>query len=255
MERLATIWRGARHAGRGCLRGRRQRATMPPCRLLPRDCQAIGYKDGQTTVDRGEDGRQCGPSDRDGPSRSAGLERAGLLGLKAPRLTVVLILVLSALAAWGVTRLKVDNSLSELFRTDTEEFRRYEEIDRRFPSSEYDVLVVVEGKDLLKKPQIEAFRRAIVDLQLADGVDGLVSMLSARGKPDASGYAPPIVPDDLPDGPGLRRDHQGAAVQRDRHGQVPVARRRAGAGRDGARPQGGAGARRQGGDRQPAQTV
>ena len=56
--------------------------------------------------------------------------------------------------------LKVDDSLSELFRTDTEEFRRYEEIDRRFPSSEYDVLVVVEGKDLLKKPQLEAFRRA-----------------------------------------------------------------------------------------------
>jgi uncharacterized protein len=96
-------------------------------------------------------------------------------------------------------RLRVDDSLSELFRTDTEEFRRYEEIDRRFPSSEYDVLVVVEGKDLLKKPQLEAFRRAIIDLQLADGVDGLVSMLSARGKPDASGYAAPIVPDELPD--------------------------------------------------------
>ena len=130
-----------------------------------------------------------------------GLERAGLLALKVPRLTAVLIVLFSVLAAWGVTRLKVDDLLSELFRTDTEEFRRYEEIDRRFPSSEYDVLVVVEGKDLLKKPQIEAFRRAIVDLQLADGVDGLVSMLSARGKPDASGYAAPIVPDDLPDGP------------------------------------------------------
>ncbi len=61
------------------------------------------------------------------------------------------------------------------------------------------MLVVVEGKDLLKKPQLEAFRRAIIDLQLADGVDGLISMLSARGKPDASGYAPPIVPDKLPD--------------------------------------------------------
>jgi len=130
-----------------------------------------------------------------------GLERAGLLALKVPRLTAVLIVLFSVVAAWGVTRLKVDDSLSELFRTDTPEFRRYEEIDRRFPSSEYDVLVVVEGKDLLKKPQIEAFRRAIVDLQLADGVDGLVSMLSARGKPDASGYAAPIVPDDLPDGP------------------------------------------------------
>src|SRR4029079_7781570 len=99
------------------------------------------------------------------------------------------------------TMLRVDDSLSELFRTDTEEFRRYEEIDRRFPSSEYDVLVVVEGKDLLKKPQLEAFRRAIVYRRLADGVDGWISMLSARGKPDASGYAAPIVPDDLPEGP------------------------------------------------------
>ena len=139
----------------------------------------------------------------DAPRRSYafGLERIGLFGLAAPALTVVLILLVSAAALWGLTLLRVDDSLSELFRTDTEEFRRYEEIDRRFPSSEYDVLVVVEGKDLLQRLQLEAFRRAIVDLQLADGVDGLISMLSARGKPDASGYAPPIVPDDLPEGP------------------------------------------------------
>jgi len=139
----------------------------------------------------------------DAPRRSFafGLERLGLVGLKAPAVTLLLVIALSVLAGWGLTLLRVDDSLSELFRTDTEEFRRYEEIDRRFPSSEYDVLVVVEGKDLLKKPQLEAFRRAIIDLQLADGVDGLISMLSARGKPDASGYAPPIVPDELPDGP------------------------------------------------------
>ena len=123
-----------------------------------------------------------------------GLERAGFVGLRRPRLTLVLIALVSILAGWGLTRLKVDNSLSELFRTDTEEFRRYEEIDRRFPSSEYDVLVVVEGKDLLKKAQLEGFRRAIVDLQLADGVEGIVSMLSARGKPDATGYAAPDRP-------------------------------------------------------------
>jgi len=137
----------------------------------------------------------------DAPRRSFafGLERVGFLGINAPYLTFLLIIALSVVAGMGLMRLRVDDSLSELFRTDTEEFRRYEEIDRRFPSSEYDVLVVVEGKDLLKKPQLEAFRRAIIDLQLADGVDGLVSMLSARGKPDASGYAAPIVPDELPD--------------------------------------------------------
>jgi predicted RND superfamily exporter protein len=132
-------------------------------------------------------------------SYAFGLERAGFLGLGWPRLTILLVVLISVGAAFGLARLKVDDSLSELFRTDTPEFRQYEEIDRRFPSSEYDVLVVVEGKDLLKRPQIEAFRRAVVDLQLADGVDGLVSMLSARGKPDETGYAPPIVPDDLPE--------------------------------------------------------
>jgi uncharacterized protein len=137
----------------------------------------------------------------DVPRRSFafGLERVGFFGINAPYLTFLFIVLFSVLGVMGLMRLRVDDSLSELFRTNSEEFRRYEEIDRRFPSSEYDVLVVVEGKDLLKKPQLEAFRRAIIDLQLADGVDGLVSMLSARAKPDASGYAAPIVPDELPD--------------------------------------------------------
>jgi len=131
---------------------------------------------------------------------SFGLDRLGLIALKAPLASALLIVLLSALAVMGVMRLKVDDSLSELFRTDTPEFQQYEEIDRRFPSSEYDVLAVVEGPDLLKKPQLEAFSNAVLELQLVDGVDGLVSMLSARGKPDATGYAAPIVPDDLPEG-------------------------------------------------------
>ncbi len=131
---------------------------------------------------------------------SFGLDRLGLVALRAPLVSLVLILAVSALAMIGVSQLKVDDSLSELFRTNTPEFLQYEEIDRRFPSSEYDVLAVIEGPDLLKKPQLEAFANAIIDLQLADGVDGLVSMLSARSKPDATGYAAPIVPDALPDG-------------------------------------------------------
>lgn len=131
---------------------------------------------------------------------SFGLDRLGLIALKAPWLSALLIVILSSFAVMGVMRLKVDDSLSELFRTNTPEFRQYEEIDRRFPSSEYDVLAVVEGPDLLKKPQLETFANAVVDLQLADGVDGLVSMLSARSKPNAAGYAAPIVPDELPDG-------------------------------------------------------
>ncbi|MEQ1718089.1 MAG: MMPL family transporter [Hyphomicrobium sp.] len=131
---------------------------------------------------------------------SFGLDKLGLVALKAPYISAVIIAMLTALAVLGVMRLKVDDSLSELFRTNTEEFRRYEEIDRRFPSSEYDVLVVVEGKNLMTREGIQAFSNTTMELQLVDGVSGLVSMLSARGKPDANGYAPPIVPEELPEG-------------------------------------------------------
>jgi predicted RND superfamily exporter protein len=128
-----------------------------------------------------------------------GLERLGFLALAAPWLSTVVLAVVTAFALAGLGRIQVDDSLSELFRTNTPEFAKYEEIDRRFPSSEYDVLAVVEGKGLLTRQGLAAFAKAAIELQLADGVSGLVSMVSARGKPDATGYAAPIVPDDLPD--------------------------------------------------------
>ncbi len=139
------------------------------------------------------------------PSRLGfGLERLGLVALRVPWITAVLLSCMTAFAILGLGRIQVDDSLSELFRTNTPEFRKYEEIDRRFPSSEFDVLAVVEGRGLLSRTGLDAFSKAVVDMQLSDGVTGLVSMLSARGKPDASGYAAPIVPDDLPaDGPAF----------------------------------------------------
>jgi hypothetical protein len=135
---------------------------------------------------------------------SFGLEKLGLVALRAPYVVAVLVVIATVLGAMGVAKLQVDDSLSELFRTNSEEFHRYEAIDRRFPSSEYDVLVVVEGKDLLQRKGLEAFANLTTELQLVDGVSGLVSMLSARGKPDPTGYAAPLVPDELPaDGPAF----------------------------------------------------
>ncbi|MFV0367941.1 MAG: efflux RND transporter permease subunit [Hyphomicrobiaceae bacterium] len=132
---------------------------------------------------------------------SFGLDRLGLIALKAPVVSLIIISIVTALAVVGVMRLKVDDSLSELFRTNTKEFRQYEEIDRRFPSSEFDVLVVVDGKTLLSRDNLERFANLAIEFNLAEGVNGIISMLSARDKPDANGYAPPLVPEDLPEGP------------------------------------------------------
>ena len=48
-----------------------------------------------------------------------GIERIGLISLIAPRVSALILVVLMVLAAFGSLRLKVDDSLSELFRSDT----------------------------------------------------------------------------------------------------------------------------------------
>jgi predicted RND superfamily exporter protein len=129
-----------------------------------------------------------------------GIERFGLVSLKLPWLVGILALVLGIGAAFGVDRIKVDDSLSQLFRSDTPEFKQYEEVTHRFPSSEYDVLVVVEGKQLLARSSLEKLRNLVTDLQLIDGTRGIISLFSARQPPENGEIPPPLFPSDLPDG-------------------------------------------------------
>ena len=80
-----------------------------------------------------------------------GIERIGFFALSHRVLCALAFVVLCTLAAIGFARMKVDDSLSQLFRSDTAEYRTYEEVTRRFPSSEYDVLIVIEGDTLLER--------------------------------------------------------------------------------------------------------
>ncbi len=118
-----------------------------------------------------------------------GLERIGLVSLRFPRLVALMLIVLCVAAAFGIERIKVDDSLGQLFRSDTPEFKQYEEVTRRFPSSEFDVLVVVEGKTLLDRGPLMKVRDLVVDLQLIEGTRGLISLFSAR-QPSENGAFP-----------------------------------------------------------------
>jgi predicted RND superfamily exporter protein len=131
---------------------------------------------------------------------SFGIERLGLVALKAPLFSAVLIALVSIISVPGMLSMSVDDSLSELFRTDTEEFRRYEQVSKRFPSSEFDVLVVIEDDELLTPDNLDAVRNVILDLQLIPGLKGLISMFSVRELPDESGFAPALFPTQLPKG-------------------------------------------------------
>ena len=100
-----------------------------------------------------------------------------------------------------MTRLKVDDSLSQLFRADTPEFHQFEDVTRRFPSNEFDVLVVITGKTLLERDSLEHLRGLVTDLQLIDGTKGIISLFSAREAPEPGHTIPPaLFPEPLPEG-------------------------------------------------------
>src|SRR5580704_4542568 len=130
-----------------------------------------------------------------------GLERLGLIPMKAPIISCIILLGLIVGAVFGIERIKIDDSLSQLFRSNSKEFHQYEEVTKKFPAEEFDVLVVVEGKTLLARDNLEKLRDFVTDLQLVEGTRGLVSLFSARQAPAPGKLPAALFPSDLPEGP------------------------------------------------------
>src|SRR5215471_3589229 len=129
-----------------------------------------------------------------------GLERIGLVAVQAPILSCIILAALIIGAIFGIQRIKIDDSLSQLFRSNTPEFHQYEEVTKKFPAEEFDVLVVVEGKDLLARDNLEKLRDFVTDLQLVEGTRGLVSLFSARQAPAPGKLPAALFPSELPTG-------------------------------------------------------
>jgi len=137
-----------------------------------------------------------------GPTSSIafGLERIGLIAVRAPIVSCIVLLALIVGAVFGIHRIKIDDSLSQLFRSDTREFKQYEEVTKKFPAEEFDVLVVVEGKTLLARNNLEKLRDFVTDMQLVEGTRGLVSLFSARQAPAPGKLPAALFPPELPEG-------------------------------------------------------
>src|ERR1700693_3750424 len=129
-----------------------------------------------------------------------GLERLGLIAVQAPILSCIILVGLIIGAFFGIERIKIDDSLSQLFRSNSKEYRQYESEIKRFPATEFDVLVVVEGKTLLTRPNLEKVRELVTDLQLVEGTRGIISLFSARQAPAPGKLPAALFPSELPQG-------------------------------------------------------
>jgi predicted RND superfamily exporter protein len=147
------------------------------------------------------DNAERGASGNRAPFRLVlGFERIGLIALRTPIFSAMIAVALCVVAAFGAGKLKVDDSLSTLFRSNNAEFRHFEEFSKRFPSNEYDVLMVAEGGNLLARDTIEKLRDLVTELQLIDGTRGVLSLFSARQPPENGQLPGPLFPADLPEG-------------------------------------------------------
>jgi predicted RND superfamily exporter protein len=129
-----------------------------------------------------------------------GLERIGLIAVQKPVLSCIILVALIIGALFGIDRIKIDDSLSQLFRSNSKDYKQYEAETKRFPAVEFDVLVVVEGKTLLSRPNLEKLRELVTDIQLVEGTRGIISLFSARQAPAPGKLPAALFPSELPEG-------------------------------------------------------
>jgi predicted RND superfamily exporter protein len=155
-------------------------------------------------VDDGSEITRSGEAEGRRHRLALGIERVGLISLRFPVAIAILLAVLSVAAGIGIDRIKVDDSLSTLFRSNTPDFKTYEYVTHRFPSEEFDVLIAVTGPTLLERSSLAKLRDAVTDLQLIDGVRGLISLFSARQPPEPGKIPKALFPEELPTGPAYQ---------------------------------------------------
>jgi len=153
------------------------------------------------------------PSRSGSPKVGWGLHRLGHLAQNAPWLALLVVLLISAAAGYGITKVETNTSLDALFKSKTPEFLRYEEMREAFPLNERDAILVVTAARPFSPDDIELLRDLHLELQLLPEAEGVFSLFSVRGEPDAEGYASPIVPDELPEGEAFARMMESVAAE------------------------------------------
>ena len=148
---------------------------------------------------RGDGAKQSGVLATKSPF-GLGLARVGLIPLRMPITAAFFIAVASLLAVFGASQVKTDDALEDLFRSKTSVYTDYRKLVDRFPGSNSDLFLVVEGDSLLDRQKLEDIRTLHLELNFADAVAGVTSIFSIREPPNEEGYPPPVFPADLPEG-------------------------------------------------------
>ena len=130
-------------------------------------------------------------------SAGFGLERIGLVALRFPRATLLLIAAVTLPLAFFATKVGFSSDIREIFRSGTVDYARFQEVEKQYPDSGMDVLLLIRSDNLFTVDNLERLRDLHLELTFANGVQDVVSMFSARHPPDDAGGAKPVFPPKL----------------------------------------------------------
>ncbi len=112
-----------------------------------------------------------------------GLEKIGLVALRFPRATLLLILAITVPLGYIATKIQFSSDIREIFRSGSPEYTRFELVEAQYPDSGQDVLLLVDLDNLFTVQNLEALRDLHLESSFVDGVRDVLSMFSARHPP------------------------------------------------------------------------
>jgi predicted RND superfamily exporter protein len=122
-----------------------------------------------------------------------GLERIGLLVLKAPRPVAVVLLVLFVAGAVTLPRTSFDGRLIDILSEDPA-YQSYTAVKENFRDASNDVFLMVKAPDLFTVDGMEALRFFHIDLSLDESVESVFSVFSLGDFDFVTGRFDPALP-------------------------------------------------------------
>ena len=143
----------------------------------------------------------CGGSPllRVGNAMTAGLgiERLGLVSLRHPWLSLLVVAILTPIMAYAASRLEFSSDIREIFSSAEVEFQLLDTIDEQFPNAEREVQLVVRSPTAFNPQTLEQLRTLHDEIEGHDAVRDVLSMFSATAPQQGQAEPQPLFPDDL----------------------------------------------------------
>ncbi len=129
-----------------------------------------------------------------------GLERLALFSLRYPKAMLAWVSLAVAILVGCALQLQFESDTRAIFRSQSPEYAKLEQVSRYYPGLLNQVLLTVEGAELHTAPGLELLRSLHLELEFVDEVKSVVSLFSARHPPkSATETGKPFVPDPLDD--------------------------------------------------------